>query len=287
LNLSVKGSNLIVVVPLLVYMIIRSQSKIKKWKFLVLSLAASILVIQSGLMNWQNDKQLRYTYSSFTMLWHLGKQSPTSTGLTSYLPSRGAPDCLTQDAPFEDITQSLSRIQSNCPEAKVYLESKFKKDILAFLVKNPEVLLKNTFTGLAVIFSSTASNYGTVVSVLPLPLANFVFGGVAPDFRVSGIDNQSALGSDAQDREPLWIFMPGLILAFFPIAIRITKLIKTSAGRLIVALHLLLLAEVLLTLTILPSEWFRQNAQYLISLYVLGVISFAVTGSESAEKSTT
>ena len=285
LNLSVKGSNLIIVLPLLIFMIAKSKSRVEKWNMLAVTLVAATLVIQSGLMNWQNDKQLRYTYSSFTMLWHLGKQSPTSSGLTSYLSTRGAPECLTQDAPFEDVTKSLSRIHSECPAAKAYLESNFKKDVFTFLVRNPGDLLRNASTGLAIAFSSTASNYGTVVSVLPQPLANFVFGGVAPDFRMSGIDSQSALGTDLRDREPLWVFIPGLILALFPIAIRITNWRKTSVGHLLIALHFLLVAEMLLTITILPSEWFRQNAQYLISLYVLGVISFAVTGNENAEKS--
>ena len=285
LTLSVKGSNLVIALSLLVYVLFNSMYKISRYQLAILSLLAAALVIQSGLMNIQNDKQQRYSYSSFTMLWHLGAQSPTASGLAKYLESSGAPSCLTQEAPFSDVTKSISSIQKNCPDATNYLKLQYKKDVFRFLMMNPSYALKNTTTGLAIAFTSTSSNYGSTASILPPAARSLIFGGVTPDFRTSGASDQSALGIKLEDREPLWIFMPGAVLVFFPIAMRFKGLKGTSNGRLILFAHLLLVTEMAMTITILPSEWFRQNIQYLICLYLLGALASLFTENENAEKS--
>lgn len=284
LIISLKATNALIAIVLLAFFLATTHRKFYKPSLLILVLISIGLIAQSGVMNINNDRQWDYSYSSFTMLWHLGVQSPTATNLTAYLETKKAPKCLIEDAPFRDINQSIARIQNECPEAKRYLKAEFKRQIFNFLITNPGVTIRNLSTGMAIAFTSTGSNYGSAVSVLPQSISNIVFGGISPDFRTMGVNDQSALGLRTTQTEPLWIFMPGIAFAFLPIWMRAKLLIKSVVGQMILLVHTLLVAEIILTISILPSEWFRQNVQYVVSLYVLGLISLLVTKNENASR---
>lgn len=281
LNFSLKASNALVVIPLLLWLCIRYFPKQKTTHFIALFSLSALLFIQASYMNLNNNNQWRYTYSSFTMLWHLGAQSPTSLQLTEYLEKHGAPKCLTKDSPYKDIAKSLTRIDRECPEIESYIKSEYKMDVLKFILTNPEQAIRSTSLGMAIALSSTSSHYGTVTTLVPSSLNEFIFGNVTPDFRVSGVSDQARAASKANDREPLWIFIPGLLifLIFFPI--NIWRQRKSSIGQVLILTFCILVSEMVLTVLILPSEWFRQNAQYLVALYTLSAFAFQPSGDEN------
>jgi hypothetical protein len=234
-------------------------------------------------MNINNNNQWKYTYSSFTMLWQLGDQSPTAKNFTQFLRKNKAPDCLTKDAPYKDLAVSLTRLERECPTIEAFLKSRYKTEVIKFFARNPLEAFKNLSLGTAVALTSTATNYGTVTTLVPSELNELIFGGVSPDFRLNSINSQASAVKDRNTNEPLWIFMPGLliILIYFPINVwRQWKLpIRQSA----ILIYFLLWFEISLTILILPSEWFRQNAQYLIALYVLSAFIIPSTPAANSQ----
>jgi len=117
-----------------------------------------------------------------------------------------------------------------------------------------------------------------------------LFGSVSPDFRSEGVSNQSAITSRSAGSEPLWVFTPGLFFALigFVCAFYFRKIDKRNYYYLLAMI--LVLGEIVVTLLILPSEWFRQNVQYTFALFLISALSlttnyqnFASTGNRVRE----
>jgi hypothetical protein len=89
------------------------------------------------------------------------------------------------------------------------------------------------------------------------------------------------------DREPLWIFVPGLLIILIYFPINIWRQRKSPVGRISILIFCLLVGEMVLTVLVLPSEWFRQNAQYLVALYALSAFALRPSADANSQKNNT
>lgn len=237
--------------------------------FLILNFVLQSQALFSGL---QNDKYWQYSYSGTAIMWHLGVQSPGAKDFKNYLVKQGAPKCILQNAPYRNISLELANISLTCPESGKYISHRIGRDLAKFLLTNPFATVKILSTGLGIAFTGTASNYAQAISVLPPGASNLIFGNVQPDFRTMGISDQNALADSTN--EPLWIFSPGLFLVFVGLLLAVRRF-RTQQNLIFVLIMMALLMLVAATVLILPSEWFRQNINLVVPLYLTSMLSLS------------
>ena len=287
---SMKSTNALIVFPVMIAILVKSRNRFSRRLSVTLTLISVLLVVQASYLSVNNDRFWKSSYSGTTMLWHLGVQSPASESFKAYLVKKSAPECITANAPYADIFIEISKIDSECIEGQLFVKTKLKYELASFLIQNPTSALKLISTGIGVVFTGTNSHYGSSVSLLPSVFSDALFGSVSPDFRSEGVSNQSAITSRSAGSEPLWVFTPGLFFALIGVicAFYFRKIDKRNYYYLLAMI--LVLGEIIVTLLILPSEWFRQNVQYTLALFLISALSlttnyqnFASTGNRVRE----
>ena len=108
-----KISNLVIVLMFWILLFVSLRSKVKKIFIITLTLG----IIYGCLLGFNVDKYWKASYSGTSMLWQLGKQNPSASSFKDFLIQHRAPSCVTQNAPFGDISYESSRILNSCPES--------------------------------------------------------------------------------------------------------------------------------------------------------------------------
>jgi hypothetical protein len=278
--LSLKSSNVFIVSILLAYILFISRKKMSAKKVSIGVLIAVLVMGHGVVVGINNDKFWTNSYSGTAILWHLGDQAPNASSFSDYLRSKDVPECVVKNAPFGDIAKEISLINSDCPEGNAYIKSELQSDLMKFLFQDPLSIIKLVSVGVAVAMTSTSSHYGSSVSILPESLSGLFFGNVSPDFRVSGEPSQSAAILGSGSGEPLWIAMPSIFYVAFGLFLAFTAIKRRVINKTLILVSGLAIFEILLTVLILPSEWFRQNSHYLLTLYLMSTISIGMNTSD-------
>ena len=122
------------------------------------------------------------------------------------------------------------------------------------------------------------------MTVIPESLSEMFFGGVNPDFRISGATSQSAALNQPDGNEPLWISAPSFVLLAAGVISLLAYFRRNSFNRQLVFVLGFLYAQIILNIVILPSEWVRQNIQFSIPLYVMSSLIIALSYSSPIDE---
>jgi hypothetical protein len=249
-----------------------------KGKLVVVSIAILISIgfAQSVWVGLNNDKFWKNTYSGTALLWHLGSQSPSADAFTKYLVSVGAPNCVTENAPFVNLDIEVGRIANECNQATSYLANGIKSDFAEFVSKNPAQVARLTSLGFAITFTGTSSHYGPAMSLLPNEVNQMFFGSVVPDFRILEKANQSAALNQPEGAEPLWISIPSLGLLLVGLSKMIFYSRRDRSFLVLASASVFLYIQIMFSSVILPSEWFRQNIPFALPLYLISALALAI-----------
>lgn len=260
----------IIVILLIAYFAVgRSFRSGIKQIFFVLSFCflASSLYVGSNVNNsWQ------VSYSGQTLLWQLGGQSPVAADFRNYLKNKNAPQCITEEAPYENLDKSIGLILNECPEGVEFIKTTIQKEFFTFLASNPAAPLKLGIIGLGAAMTNSAANYGNAVSILPDFTSAIFFGTTAPNIALSGLDSQVAGFELINSGAAFWIYAPlmgWVLLAAFGL---LTQIIRTHNERLLFLVLLSCLGQALLAVVLLPSEWVRQTSPFILGALVTSVI---------------
>ncbi len=216
--------------------------------------------------NWQ------ISYSGQTLLWHLGGQSPSAVEFSAYLQKRKAPTCVTIEAPYQNINTSIGKILNSCPEARPYLKKGIQRDFVNFIVSNPTEAAKLSIYGMGAALTSSATNYGSAVSITPKFVDDIFFGSTTPDLRSANVSDQVSGLNVFQSGSPFWLSVPFVgWFSLMMVSILLRGRERKDDSFLYWILALCLIQSVLVVI-LLPSEWVRQTTPFLISALISIVV---------------
>ena len=237
---------------------------------LIIVISTCSLLIGANInANWQ------VSYSGQTLLWQLGAQSPASDSFSSYLKENKAPNCITVEAPFQNLDVSMGKILNDCPAGSEYLKKNLQRDFLSFLLTNPNAAFKLVSIGFGATATNTSSNYGSAVSIFPDFASKLFFGSTSPNIAESSISDQVEGMKLLDSGKSFWLFTPlfgWIFLAFLGMVVFRNSVKKD--GFLYIALVLCLLQSAL-TFVLLPSEWVRQSSPFIISSLIISLLLVA------------
>ena len=234
--------------------------------------AISMSIAYSSVLGSNVNSNWQISYSGQTLLWQLGGQSPVAAEFASYLNEQGAPNCLTSEAPYQDLNTSIGKILNDCPAGAKFLKEEIQREFVTFLVTNPKAAGELVVIGAGASSTNSASNYGGAVSMLPKFLSDVFFGTSAPNITDSNVQDQVEGLNLIKSGKPFWIFAPifgWLLLASIGLFFR--KNLNREEYILYAAL-LFLLLQSSLVVVLLPSEWVRQTVPFVITILIFAIL---------------
>jgi len=232
----------------------------------IVSVGYSLIVGGNVNSNWQ------VSYSGQTLLWQLGGQSPVATEFAAHLKEKGAPLCLVEEAPYQNLDTSIGKILNDCPNGADFLKTGIQKEFISFLVSSPSSVVSLIVLGAGASSTNSASNYGGAVSVVPDFFSNIFFGTTSPNITESNVQDQVEGMNLINSGKPFWIFAPifgWLLLAGFGFFFRSNR----SREEFILYIALLFtLLQSAFVVVLLPSEWARQTSPYITGIFVLCIL---------------
>ncbi len=232
----------------------------------------TLLTVYSISVGGNVDKNWQISYSGQTLLWQLGGQSPAAGEFSAFLKKQGAPECITNDAPFQNINISIGKILNACPEASSYLKKGIQGDFAQFVISNPLPVAKLAVLGMGASVTSSATNYGNAVSLLPKFLTEIFFGSTTPTLLTNQVDDQISGFNVFKSGAAFWIYAPffgWLLLAM------LSSLLRGRDRSEDIYLHTILFACILQSIfvvVLLPSEWVRQTSPFMIGALIIAVV---------------
>jgi hypothetical protein len=202
----------------------------------------------------------------------LGGQSPSASEFSAYLQNRKAPTCLTREAPYQNIDTSIGKILNSCPEARPYLKNEIQKDFVNFIFSNPVATTKLSIYGMGAALTSSATNYGSAVSIVPKFVDDIFFGSTTPDFRSQNVSDQVSGLNVFKSGAAFWLTVPFVGWFFLTI---VSALVRGRAWKNDSFLYWILALcffQSVLVVTLLPSEWVRQTAPFITGALVSTVV---------------
>ena len=270
-----KISNLVIVLMFWILLFVCLRSKLKKIFIITLTLG----IIYGCLLGFNVDKYWKASYSGTSMLWQLGKQNPSASSFKDFLIQHSAPSCVTQNAPFGDISYESSRILNSCPESIPYLRNQFSSDFIKFSITDPKEVAYSMIQGSGALLSNQSSNYGGSITLLPSPINSLIFGISSPDFKNMGIDSQIE-GTDAiGPNKPFWVFTPQILFLFLGPILLFRQ--KFKGVKTLLLLWIGLVIEICINLYLIPGEWVRQSTPFLVSAIALSLAMIIRSESSS------
>lgn len=253
------------------FILIRKQLNMKvKTVFLVISITGGVF---SGYVSANVNTSWQVSYSGQTLLWQLGGQSPVAREFTKYIRSTGAPDCVTQEAPFMNLDTSIGKILNECPESKKYLQNSIQKDFLRFAATNPMAILKLGIFGFGATLTDSASNYGNAVSIIPRGLSGFFFGETSPNLvNSSQIESQVAGLNFLESGAAFWLYAPMIFWMLLGVCGSLIGRERRKTTFHLLAIMFGCLFQSLLVVVLLPSEWVRQTSPFIIGVLIVSII---------------
>lgn len=259
-----------IAITLLSFLTVRKTLTIRaKTSFIALTLLAVVSIVSVG-SNVNNSWQV--SYSGQTLLWHLGGQSPSAEEFAQYLSDRGAPDCITEEAPFENLDASIGKIINECPSGSDYLKSSIQRDFIVFAISNPAATAKLAIFGFGAAITDSASNYGNAVSILPRSFASMFFGESYPSIVNNNVDSQVAGMNFLNSGKAIWLFTPILFWIIFGLYGFIISRAMNHSSYFLLAIMAMNLIQAALVVILLPSEWVRQTSPFILGTLIISVI---------------
>ena len=249
--------------------------------FVALSLMAILLTISIGS---NVNKSWQVSYSGQTLLWQLGGQSPTATEFSSYLIERGAPSCITEDAPFGNLDISIGKILNECPAGSAYIESSIQKDFILFVLTHPVTAAKLAIFGMGAALTDSASNYGNTVSILPRSFATIFFGESYPNIVNNNVESQVEGMNFLNSGKAIWLFTPLLSWLLLALCGTFFSRSQRKDNHYLLFIMAICLAQALFAVILLPSEWVRQTSPFILGALITSIIlTFKLAGAISEE----
>lgn len=282
LILSIKISNIIIFI-ISIFLIFKGNLTLRRRSYLIAF--SLILFVHSIVVGVNTDKNWQASYSGTTMLWHLGAQNSEAQKLKSFLVDKGIPNCVTQEAPFVDLTFSIHKILNECPLGLKYVRSDLKKDVVDFLMANPVSAAKLIELGVGALLTSSSNNYGQAISFTPGIFKSLFIGEVRPSFGELKVDDQVSAANLLKNETKIWITAPGLIwilfIFLFPI-LRQKNIFFEVDNRIrnLVILSFVYFLQIIFNSLLLPSEWVRQSFANLLVMYAISLTFLFILISE-------
>jgi len=246
-------------------------------KRLILVLASLLVLFTAFLTGTNVDKAWPTTYSGYTLLWQLGGQSPTATEFRNFLSQRkSVPSCVYQEAPYQDLNYSIGKVVNECKGGAKYVANNLRGDFIRFALTHLQSDLKLGSLGFGAALTDSSSHYGPSVQILPHSFSSIFFGEANPDHRFSLSNNQVDTFKLLGSGEPLWLYAPGIawVLASFGVFIYAKKRKnQMQFAGLLGSIQINFLLNALIVFVLLPSEWVRQSAPFIIPSIALGLFS--------------
>lgn len=268
----------------LIFRISNRELLSKKVK-LVSTLISLILLILSFTIGSNVNKSWPVSYSGQTLLWQLGGQSPVAADFRDFLAQKGAPKCITEEAPYENLDVSIGVVLNNCPEGSAYIRSTLQREFVNFAVSHPTAPIKLAVFGIGAAITNSSSNYGNAVSIVPRSISEIFFGGSTPDIVNSKVGDQVAGMNFLKSNQAMWLFTPLLIWLLFAFIGNIGLHRRSRESSTLILLLLLCLAQSVLVVVLLPSEWVRQTSPFMIGALITSVL-LCIKGFENFYETT-
>ena len=272
-----KGPHLVILVMVIASLGITLRFRMSRTQLTVLCLAGAFIGIWSALVSYNVDRSWPNSYSGQTALWLLGGQSSIAEPLSAWLSASGAPTCVTQDAPYMDLYESVSAVIQDCPDASGYLRESMQVDVIEFLVSHPIDAAKLLTDGFGASVITNGTQYGSVLTVVPASVSDLFFGSISPDPRDLGATDQVGAVDALRSGQPFTVVAPQLL--WLMIGLGILLLISVSRwaaerrlSSMLIMFTLALLFTSGITVIAAPTEWPRQLGPY----WVLTVASAIV-----------
>lgn len=251
--------------------------------FIALSLMAMLLTISIGS---NVNKSWQVSYSGQTLLWQLGGQSPSATEFGSYLIERGAPSCITKDAPFGNLDISIGKILNECPAGSAYIESSIQKDFILFALTHPAATAKLAIFGMGAALTDSASNYGNAVSILPRSFSAIFFGESYPSIVNNKVDSQVEGMNFLNSGKAIWLFTPLFFWLLLALCGTFISRSQRKDNYYLLFIMAICLAQAFFAVILLPSEWVRQTSPFILGALITSVIlTLKLAEAISEEKS--
>lgn len=266
-----------VIIIFVIFRYLNREVLSKKVK-LVSTVGSLILVILSFAIGSNVNKSWPVSYSGQTLLWQLGGQSPVAAEFRDFLEQKGAPSCITNTAPYLNLDVSIGVVLNKCPEGSMYIKASLQKEFVNFLISHPTAPIKLAIFGIGAAITNSSSNYGNAVSVLPGSISEIFFGGSSPDIANNKVDDQVAGMNFLKSNQAIWLYAPLLVWLLLAFVGNLGIHRRGRDSSTLILLLLLCLAQSVLVVVLLPSEWVRQTSPFLIGAHIasvlLGVKSF-------------
>ncbi len=231
-----------------------------------------LLTLYSVFVGNNVDKIWQISYSGQTLLWQLGGQSPTATDFSSFLERKNVPKCITNEAPFQNINTSIGKILNSCPEAGPYLESGIQRDFANFIITNPSSVVKLAVFGMGASVTSSATNYGNAVSILPKFVSEIFFGTTTPQLLTDKVDDQISGFNLFKSGMAFWLSAPFFGWVLLTLTCSILRGRERNEDIFLYLILALCLLQSVFVVVLLPSEWVRQTSPFIIGSLISAVL---------------
>ena len=230
------------------------------------------LTAYSGFIGSNVNSNWQISYSGQTLLWHLGGQSPTADEFSTFLKQRNAPECITAEAPYQNIDTAIGKILNSCPKAQPYLKSEIQRDFMNFIVANPTATSKLAVYGMGASLTSSATNYGNAVSVLPNSVSDLFFGTTTPELLDQNISDQVAGLNVFESGAAFWLSVPFVGWIFLAVATGFMTANVRREDNPLYAILGLCIVQSLFVVVLLPSEWVRQTTPFVVGALIVAAV---------------
>lgn len=212
------------------------------------------------------------SYSGQTLLWQLGGQSPVAADFRNFLEGKGAPSCITQGAPYENLDISIGKVLNECPDGAKYIKSNLQKEFIEFSVTHPFSPIKLGIFGMGAALTNSASNYGNAVNILPQNFSNLFFGNSSPEIVNAGIDSQVAGMNFLKSGRAMWIYAPLFMWVILAFAGNISRKMRSRETSILLLILVACLLQSVFIVVLLPSEWVRQTSPFIIGALIVSIV---------------
>lgn len=282
-----KGPHLLIVGVVFVTIAVALRSRMSRQQLIAFSVSAVLIVGWSLVVSYNVDRAWPNSYSGQTALWLLGGQSRIAEPSSSWLQASGAPSCVTAHAPYTNLSESISAVVQECPEASAYLRESMQSDVVSFLASNPVAASLLVADGLGASVITNGTQYGAVFTAVPQSVAAIFFGSITPDPRDLGASDQVGAVDALRGGQPFTVFAPQVLwfiagLVALVMGITQDRTSNRFVGVMLLAFSLAVIATAMVTIVAAPTEWPRQLGPHWASLIAVALVAVSLAINSGA-----
>jgi hypothetical protein len=185
---------------------------------------------------------------------------------------------VTEHAPYANLSESISTVIQQCPEASAYLRESMQGDVIGFLVSNPLEASQLIADGLGASTITNGTKYGAVFTVVPESVSNIFFGSINPDPRDIGASDQVGAVDALRAGQAFTVFAPQLLWLFAGLMILFVAIARHRGSErsilvMLLAFALALIGTSIVTIVAAPTEWPRQLGPYWACLIAIAIVA--------------